>query len=88
MASFPGLLQPSIVWYRLTTLISNFNLFSNDKILEWYKLRAFADNKLNRTQKAKFALERVENNVGKGENVGYQLFLHLPHCFKELSPLQ
>ena len=27
----------------------------------------------------------VENNVGKGENDGYQHFLLFPHCFQEAS---
>ena len=30
----------------------------------------------------KFVLARVENFVGKGENAGYQHFLHFPQCFK------
>ena len=30
------------------------------------KLKAFADNKINVTQKLKFALGRVENIVGEG----------------------
>ena len=27
----------------------------------------------------------VENIVGKGENAGYQQFLHCPSCFQESS---
>ena len=29
-----------------------------------------------------FVFERVKNIVGKGENAGYQHFLHFPQCFK------
>ena len=28
---------------------------------------------------------RVENIVGKGENAGYQHFLHFPQCFQKVS---
>ena len=38
-------------------------------------MKAFADDKINVTEKLKFVLERVENIVGKGENAGYQHFL-------------
>ena len=31
-----------------------------------------------------FDSERVENNVGKDENTGYQPFLLFPQCFKKL----
>ena len=41
-------------------------------ILEWFKLKAFADDKINVTEKLKFVLGRVENIVGKGENGGHQ----------------
>ena len=44
------------------------NSVSNDKILDLSKLKAFADNNLNVNQKLKFALGRVENIMGKGEN--------------------
>ena len=35
------------------------------------KLKDFADDKTNVTQKLIFVLGRVENIVGKGENAGY-----------------
>ena len=60
------------------------NSFPNDKILDWSKLKAFADNKLNVTWELKFVLGR-ENNVGKGENAGYQHFLLFPQCFQKSS---
>ena len=34
--------------------------------LDWSKLKAFADDKMNVTQKLKFVLEREGNIVGKG----------------------
>ena len=48
-------------------------------------MTAFADNKTNVTQKLRFALGRVENIVGKGENAGYQHFLFSLQCFQEAT---
>ena len=39
--------------------------------MDLFILKAVADDKMNVTQKLIFALERVENIVGKGENAGY-----------------
>ena len=50
----------------------------NNKILDWSKLKAFADDKINKTEKFKFVLGRVENMVGKGENTGDQHVLFFP----------
>ena len=37
------------------------------------------------TENLKFALGRVENIVGKGENAGYQHFSLFPLCFQKTS---
>ena len=50
---------------------STLNSLPYDKILDWFKLKAFADNKINVVQKLEFVDGRVENIVGKGENAGY-----------------
>ena len=63
-----------------------FHSLPNDKILDQSKLKAFADNKINVTQKLKFVSERTENILGKGENAGYQHFLLFPKCFQSLLP--
>ena len=68
----------SIVWKRVNSL-------PNNKILDWSKLKAFADEKLNVTEKLKFVLGRVENIMGKGKNAGYQHFFLFPQCFSNLS---
>ena len=60
------------------------NSLPNDKILDLTKLKAFADDKTNVTEKLKFVLGRVENMVEKGENAGYQHFLLSHHVFKRL----
>ena len=59
------------------------NSLPNDKILDWSKLKALADDKINVVQKLKFVGGRVENIVGKGENAGYQHFLLSPQCFQK-----
>ena len=53
-------------------------------MLDWSKLKAFADDKMNVTEKLKFVLGMVENIVGKGENAGYQHFLLFPQCFQKV----
>ena len=57
------------------------NSLSNDKILDWSKLEAFADDKLNMSEELKFVLGREENIDGKGENTGNQHFLLFARCF-------
>ena len=60
----------------MTRLLSQkcVNSLPNDKILDWSKLKAFADDKLDAIVKLKYALGKVENVVGKGENAGFQYF--------------
>ena len=58
------------------------NSILNDKILDWSKLKAFADDIRNVTEKLNFDLGRIENIVGKGENAGYQHFLPFPKSFQ------
>ena len=50
----------------------------NDKILDWSKFKAFADDKLNLDEKLKRVLGWVEDIVGNGENAGYQHVLLFP----------
>ena len=56
----------------------------NDKILDWSKLKVFADDKIHVTQKLILVLKWAENIVGRGENAGYHYFLLLPQCFRKL----
>ena len=64
-------------------VVKKFNSLPNDKILDWSKLKAFADEKINVTEKLKFVLGRVESIVGKGENAGFQHFLLFPQMFSK-----
>ena len=65
-------------------IIQEINSSPNDKILDWSKLKAFADDKINVNQKLKFDLERVENIVVKRENAGYRHFLLFRQCFSKV----
>ena len=76
------------VHYMGLTLISLFltfmaNSLPNDKILDWSKIKALADGKINVVEELKFVSETVENIVGKGENAGYQHFLLFPQHFQK-----
>ena len=46
--------------YHIVTLFLKKNFF-----LDWSKLKAFTDDKINVTEKVKFVLGRIENIVGK-----------------------
>ena len=65
------------------------NSLPKDKILDWSKLKALADDKKkNMAKKLKFILGKVENIVGKGENDGYEHFLLFSTMFSRfLKPL-
>ena len=54
----------------------------NDKILDWSKLKAFADKKIKVLKKMISVFDRVENIVGKEENAGYKHFPLFPQCFQ------
>ena len=60
-----------------------FNPLQDDKITDWSKLKAFADDKLNVTQNNKVVFHRIENIVGKEENASYQHFLLFLQCFQK-----
>ena len=77
--------KTSIICNQQNALKVNINALPNDKYLDLSKLKAFADDKLNSTDKLKFVLGRVENIVRKGENAGYQHFLLFPQCFQMAS---
>ena len=57
----------------------SLNPLPDDKILDWSKLKAFADDKINVAENLDFVLGRIENIVGKGENAGYQQFIFIRH---------
>ena len=62
-----------------------FYSLTNDKILDWPKLKAFADDKLDVVKMIIFLLDKVENIVEKGENAVYQHFLLFQQFFQKAS---
>ena len=59
------------------------NSSPNDKILDWSKLKVFADDKIKLAKMMIFVFDTIENIVGKGENAGNQHFLLFPQCFQK-----
>ena len=68
---FGNELKFEVIWSKLNPSLDN-------KILALSKVNAFANNKINVTQKIKFVFHVLENTVGNGENAGYQHFLLFP----------
>ena len=68
------LLVKFLISINLNTAI---NSLPNDKFSVWSKLKAYADEKINVTEKLKFVLGNIENIMEK-ENAGYQHFLLFP----------
>ena len=64
---------------------TSLNSLPNNKILDYSKFKAFAEDKVILTKTLNFVLGRAENFVGKGENAGYQHFPLFPQCFQKHS---
>ena len=62
--------------------LAEFNPSSNDKILNWTKLKTFVDNKLDVARITISLYDVVENIVGKGENAGESIFSFSHYVFK------
>ena len=69
-------------WYFSLSMIYQSGFFTLTKLqnLDWFKLKASADDKIKVLKKKVF--DRVENIVEKGENAGYQRFLLFLQCFQ------
>ena len=76
--------------------IEQVNPSPQDETLDWSKLRAFRNDKVNGTERLKFVMGMVKKihfgrgqNAGyqhfKGENAAYQHFLLFPQCFQKAS---
>ena len=55
------------------------NSLPNNKFVDCFKLKAFADDKIYVTRTLTFALRRVENIVGKGEKGWFPAFFSFSH---------
>ena len=74
---FPIVVKVGIAWQRVKFLL-------NGDFLDTSKLKAFANNKINVTEKLKFVLGRIENIVGKGVNATHQHYLLSLNVLKKL----
>ena len=50
------------------------------------KFKAFTDDRSNFAKMTISVYDRIENNVGKGENADYQHFLLFLQCFQKALP--
>ena len=55
----------------------------DNKILDWSKLKQFADDNFKFDEHSRKFSKRVENTVGKGEIAHYEQFLLFPLCFQK-----
>ena len=55
----------------------------HNKILNFFKFKAFAGDKIKATQKSKLVSKNEENMVEKGKKAGNQHFLLFPQCFQK-----
>ena len=66
-----------------------FNPLPNGKILDWFKLKQFADDNFKFDEYSRKFSKQVENNkqventVGKGEITHYEQFLLFLQCFQK-----
>ena len=59
------------------------NTLPDDKILDWSKMKRFADNNFKFDENSRKFSKRVEHTVGKGEIARYEQFLLFPQCFQK-----
>ena len=59
------------------------NYIPNNKMLDLFELKTFADDKSNVADIMISLFHGVENIAGKGENAGSQHFLLFPQCFQK-----
>ena len=61
------------------------NSLPHNKILDFFKLKAFPDDHIHMPQMMKFVFDTIENIVRQRENSGNQHFLLFPQCFQKAS---
>ena len=55
-------------------------------ILDFSKLKEFADDNFRFDKNGRNVFKRVENTVGKGKIAHYEQFLFFPHGFQKTCP--
>ena len=77
--------SPPSLLISIRVSIFLINSLPNHNFVDWSNMKAFADDKINVTEKLKLIFGTAENIVGKGESAGYQHFLLFPQCFQKAS---
>ena len=76
-----------IVWMSPKFCCKEYNFLPNDKILDWTKLKAFAEDKLDITKIMNSVCDRVENIEGKKEKMLVtSIFSFFHNVFKRNLP--
>ena len=80
-----GLKTPFIHSFDLQCILPFLviNPLSNDKILDWYKLKTFADDKVNVTEKLKFVFWKDRKHCGKRRKCWLPAFSPFPTMFSK-----
>ena len=73
---FSGLLKVSIVWQRV-------NSFPHSKVLDWFKLKGFADVKINVTKKIEISFSEGRKHCGKRRKCWLPAFSPFPRMFSK-----
>ena len=76
----PGAVSSSLC---VCEYISTLNLFPNNNISDWFKLKEFADDNFKSDENGRKFPKRVENTGGKREIAHYEQFLLCPQCFQK-----
>ena len=61
-----------------------FSSLPNDKILDWYKMKPFADDKKKRTKELKLVLKWGRKHCGKKRKCWLPAFSSFPTMFSSL----
>ena len=69
--------------FQNVSFFQNPNPFPNNKILDWSKLKEFADDVFRFYENGRMFFKRAENTVGKEELARYEQFLVFPQCFQK-----
>ena len=69
-------------WYQIDPL-GRVNPLPNDKFLDWFKLKAFADNKINVTLKTKILFGIGRKHCGKRRKCWLPAFSPFPTMFSK-----
>ena len=65
----------------ISTFDDPINSLPNDKFVDWSKLKAFADDKINVSEKLKFVVGWVEKHCGKRRKCWLPAFYPFPTMF-------